>query len=122
MTDRLEPIHPFFAAAAAGTLLIRRCTGCDQHFGPEATLCPDCLTEQLEWVEASGRGTLFSFGVMHQPSPGFEVPYNIAVVELEEGPRLYSSVVGCRNEDLAVGMPLEVEFDAEHLPRFHPAR
>jgi len=80
-----------------------------------------------EWAKASGRGTLYSFGIMHQKFPGFaeDVPYNYAVVELEEGPRIVSNIVGIANEDLRVDMPLVACYDDvaddTTLVRFTPA-
>jgi uncharacterized OB-fold protein len=78
-------------------------------------------------VQASGRGTLRTFGVMHQKyHPAFapELPYNLAIVELEEGPRIVTNVIGAANEELRVGMPLVVEFERHAdsaVPKFRPA-
>jgi uncharacterized OB-fold protein len=86
-----------------------------------------CFAPGLAWVAASGAATLYSFTIVHQPYPGFEddVPYNVALVELAEGPRLLSSIVDCDNADLRVGMPLEVVFerwtDDVTLPKFRSA-
>ena len=94
---------------------------------PGSRACTECLSESLEWVPASGRATLFTFAVMHQRyHPGFfdEIPYNIAVVELEEGPRLNTNIIGVPNEGLRVGMPLVVSFEEVGegvvLPKFRP--
>jgi uncharacterized OB-fold protein len=122
-----DPAAPFFEAADRGVLLIRACRSCETSLGPDTRFCSECLAEELDWREASGRGTLFTFGVMHQKMPGFEdrVPYPIAVVELEEGPRIYSTVVDCDLSDLEVGMPLVVTFESQAgeppIPRFRPA-
>jgi hypothetical protein len=67
-----------------------------------------------EWVRVSGRGRVYTWVVIHQRyHPGFagELPYNVAIVELEEGPRLITNIVGCKNEDLRIGMEVEVIFD-----------
>ncbi len=108
--------------------MIQRCKGCGTHLYPGRQLCTECLGEALEWVQASGRGTLFTFGIMHQRyHPGFvdDLPYNVAVVELEEGPRLNTNIVGVENEALRVGMAVEVIFeeltDEISLPKFRPA-
>ena len=82
---------PFWEAAAEGRLLLMRCSGCGERRLPAGPACPFCLSEAYEWEEASGRGTVHTFGVMHQRyHPAFEpeLPYNLAIVELEEGPRL----------------------------------
>ena len=123
-----EESQPFFDAAKRGVLMVRRCSSCGTFQGPAAEICSECLRDDLAWVEVSGRGTLFTFGVMHQNyHPGFapEIPYNVGVVELEEGPRLNTNVVGVSNEELKVGMPLEVTFEdageGVMLPKFRPA-
>ncbi|MGI8550342.1 MAG: Zn-ribbon domain-containing OB-fold protein [Dehalococcoidia bacterium] len=120
--------RPFFDGARRGVLMIERCLECQVYLAPGSFVCSECLGDRLEWVQASGRGTLFTFAIMHQRyHPGFaaELPYNIAVVELEEGPRLNTSIVGVRNEDLRVGIPLLVTFEqlsAEvSLPKFRSA-
>ena len=76
--------------------------------------CIGCFSADLEWAPAGGRGTLYSFALMHQvydPAFADEVPYNIAVVELDEGVRMTANVVGCANEELRIGMPLVVTFE-----------
>ena len=84
-----------------------------------------CFSADLEWAPAGGRGALYSFALMHQvydPAFADEVPYNIAVVELDEGVRMTTNVVGCANEELWIGMPLEVTFehvsDEVAIPKF----
>jgi uncharacterized OB-fold protein len=127
MPESDEASEPFYESAARGVLLLRGCRACGAWLGPDARFCSECLSEDLDWKEASGRAVLFTFGIMHQQFPGFEndVPYNIAVVQLAEGPRMTSNVVGCSNDALAVGMPLKVVFEdagnGTPIPRFTPA-
>jgi uncharacterized OB-fold protein len=117
-TNRPAPIpdaasQPFFDAAAQGRLLIKHCPSCARYLAPAAEACDACHSRTLEWREASGRGTLYSFVIQHQVlHPGFagEVPYNVIVVELEEGPRLTSNYAG-DNADLRVDMALQVVFE-----------
>ncbi len=123
-----EATAPFFEAARRGVLLIQRCAACDVFLAPGTRACTECLAESLDWVEASGRGTLFTFGVMHQRyHPGFfdRLPYNVAEVELDEGPRVNTTIAGVANEELRVGMRVVVTFDAltddVAVPRFRPA-
>jgi uncharacterized protein len=118
---------PFFEGAARGKLMLMRCQGCGTHRYPARDRCPECWSTETEWVEASGRGTLFSWVVFHQVyHPAFRerVPYNVAMVELEEGPRIPTNLVECEPEQLRAGLPLEVTFEtvAEGiaLPRFRP--
>ena len=120
--------QPFFDACARGVLVIKRCRRCSTWNAPAAALCWSCVGEDLDWAEVSGRATLHTFGVVHQVShPGFreEVPYNIAVVELAEGPRMNSNIVDCEAGALVVGMALEVRFvelpNGVTIPKFAPA-
>lgn len=134
-TDIQKPIpqvddesRPYFEAAKRGELMIMRCKACGEANVPGAQSCYRCASFDLDWTKASGRGTLHTFGLMHQmyhPAWANEMPYNIAVVQLEEGPRITTNVVGCANEDLRVGMAVEVTFDPVSddvsLVRFRPA-
>lgn len=122
-----ELTEPFFAAGAEGRLLLAACDACGELRLPSSAVCPACLGEGFSWREASGRGTVHTFAVMHQryhPAWEPDLPYNIAVVELEEGPRMPANVVGVANEELAVGMAVEVVWQREGdapVPRFRPA-
>ena len=105
---------PFWEAARRRELVIQRCKGCGAYRFPARELCSRCLSRDSGWERVSGRGTLFSFAVMHQAAhPGFaaEVPYAVVTVELDEGARVLSNVVGCPPKDLRIGMPLEVVFE-----------
>ena len=127
-----EESRPFFAAASQGVLLVRRCDDCGTFMAPTGGIgtplrprCVRCFSAALAWAPAVGRGTLYSFALMHQvydPAFAHEVPYNIAVVELDEGVRLTTNVVGCANAELWIGMPLEVTFehvsDEVAIPKF----
>ena len=120
---------PFFEAARRHELVVQRCRGCGALRFPARDLCSRCLTRDAEWAPVSGRGTVFSFAIMHQVyHPGFAnaVPYVVVVVELEEGARLLSNVVDCPAREIAIGMPVEVVFEdvtAEvTLPKFRRRR
>lgn len=120
--------RPFFEAAQRDELVVPRCPACRAHVVPGSLACTECYHPDLEWVPASGRGTLFTFGIVHKlfhPAFAADLPYNVAVVELEEGPRINTNIVGVANEDLRVGMPVTVVFEAGEtgfkLPRFRPA-
>jgi uncharacterized OB-fold protein len=81
---------------------------------PARDICSRCLARESDWVPVSGRGAVFSFAIMHQVyHPGFadEVPYAVVVIELEEGARLVSNLVGCPPHEITVGMPVEVVFE-----------
>ena len=124
-----ERWQPFFDGTRNGQLMIQRCQGCETYHSPGTVRCTECWSESLEWVQASGQGTLFTYSVVHHaPHPAFrsEVPFVIAVVELEEGPRLNTNIVGGPNDQLQVGMPVQVAFEALSdeisIPKFHPAK
>jgi uncharacterized OB-fold protein len=123
-----EESRGFWEACARHELYFQRCRRCStQRFYPRA-VCPTCLSDAVQWVRASGRGTVWSFTVTHQnQAPGFreELPYVLAIVELAEGPRLVTNVVGCDPGAVRIGMPVEVVFEDVTpeitLPRFRPA-
>ena len=119
---------PFWEGAARGELRLQRCRGCDDTFFYPRASCPRCGSSEVEWFAASGRARLHTYLISHRPAPGFadQVPYAIAVVELEEGPRMMTNIVGVANtpEQLVLDMPLEVAFEArgdQQVPVFRPA-
>ncbi|NUR83192.1 MAG: Zn-ribbon domain-containing OB-fold protein [Nonomuraea sp.] len=119
--------QPFWDGAAAGELRIQRCTQCERHYFYPRPACPRCGSEQVEWVTASGRGTLYSYVINHGPAPGFEAPYVIAVVELEEGVRMMTNLVGVEPdpEQLPLDLPLRVTFEERgdvRVPMWEVAR
>jgi uncharacterized protein len=100
----------YWQSAADGQLVIQRCTTCGEfQFYPRA-LCVSCAGE-TEWVDASGRGTLYTYTIIRQNrSPAFAAlsPYAVGIVELEEGVRMMSNIVDCDVEQLSIGMALQV--------------
>lgn len=120
-----EITAPFFDGARAGKLMLQHCMGCDKWSFPVRERCPHCFEAKLEWRAASGRGTLYTFAIMHQVmNPGFAsaVPYNVSQVDLEEGVRMISNVIGVENAALRVGTKLEAVFedvgDNVSVPKF----
>ena len=118
---------PFWEAAIKHQLLIQKCRECGSYRFYPRSICPHCLSYEVDWVESSGRGQIYSFTVSYRArSAEFraDVPYNLAIVELEEGVRLMSNIVECKNTDLKIGMPVEVVFEDVTLeitiPRFKP--
>jgi uncharacterized OB-fold protein len=118
---------PFFDGARQGRLMLQCCSACGKWSFPVRERCPHCFAAKLEWRQASGRGTLYTFAIMHQVmNPGFAgaVPYNIAQIDLEEGVRMTSNVVGIPNNALKIGMKLEAIFEDVgqdvSLPKFRP--
>ncbi len=109
-----EENRGYWASAKAHRLAMQRCGSCGRFRFPITTFCPYCLGEQSEWTPVSGRATVYSFIIMHQVyDQRFkdDVPYNVTAVELEEGPRLYTNLVGIANDAIQVGMPVTVVYD-----------
>src|SRR6266849_81693 len=97
--------RPFWDAARRHELMMQKCPSCGFVRYPAARACPECLEINDEWVQLSGRGTIWSFGIYHHVfNQNFcdEIPYNVALVQLEEGPRLVTNIVGVPNADLRV--------------------
>jgi hypothetical protein len=96
----------FFDAANEGKLLIRRCLSCNEpHFFPR-TICPFCFSDNTEWEEVSGRGTIYSCSMLRRT----ETPYCIAYVTLEEGPTMLSNIVACDLDRVRIGDKVRVVF------------
>ena len=104
---RLDPeTKPFWDAASRGALLLKRCRTCGAtHYCPRP-LCPFCMGE-TEWIEASGKGEIYSFSIVRRGAP---VPYVIAYVTLAEGVTLMTNIVECDFADLRIGAPVTLAF------------
>lgn len=119
----------FWEGCQAGELRLQRCLACREAYFPPRPFCPHCASRDVEVFAASGRATLYSYVINHRPRPDIGTePYAIAVVELDEGPRLMTNVLNCPQtpDALQLDMPLQVLFRAESeeitLPYFEPAR
>jgi uncharacterized OB-fold protein len=116
----------FWTAADAGKLLLKRCSNCSATIWYPRTLCPECGSLQTEWFEGSGRGTIYSFTINHQGAGVYSgEPYVIAYVELDEGPRVLTNIVGIDPSRVTIGMTVQSVFDktgeGSALLRFIPA-
>ncbi len=121
-----EESQAFFDAAREHRLLIQRCTACGKHQFYPRKICVACGDPGVEWVQASGRGTVHTFTVVHRGIPGWVEggPYVAAIIDLEEGVRMTSNVVDCTPAHVRIGQPVEVTFVDEGtyvLPRFRLA-
>jgi uncharacterized OB-fold protein len=116
----------FWDGARAGQLLIQRCKSCGTLRHPPGPVCPECHSFEWDTLQSSGRGTVYSFVVMHYPEvPPFDHPNPIALIELEEGTRLISQLVGVAPGDVRIGQAVQVEFNTFNdgelvLPQFRP--
>ena len=117
----------FWDGTREGELRLQRCDDCGKVYFPPRPFCPGCASREVSVFKASGRGILYSYVINHRAAPGFEPPYSIAVVELDEGPRMMTNIVGTPQtpEALQLDMPVEVVFepvgDEITLPLFRPA-
>jgi uncharacterized OB-fold protein len=117
----------FFRAAANGELRLPRCRRCGAYAWPPTRRCRACGSDAIDWVVASGRGVVHTFTVVRQsPEPYFQakVPYVVAMIDLDEGPRLLSALVDCAVDAVRIGMSVAVAFidgdDRLGLPVFRP--
>ncbi|MDA1074406.1 MAG: Zn-ribbon domain-containing OB-fold protein [Proteobacteria bacterium] len=135
MSARLIPpsselTQPYWRAARADELAVQFCQHCDQHSFPPRAHCPQCGSAELEWRTVSGRGSVYTFTIAYRPPhPVFSehCPMVIAVIELEEGPRMISNIVGCDPATVEIGMAVQVAFEEIEdskvtLPVFTPVK
>ena len=118
---------PYWRAAREHRLEIQRCNVCGKFWFPPSQSCPHCLATDFAWTPVSGIGKVFSFVTYHRvyhPAFAKEVPYVVALVELAEGPRLLSNIVGVPPDAVTCEMPVKVTFDdfeeGVSVPKFAP--
>lgn len=123
---------PFWDAAAQQKLVMQRCHECNAWVWTPRPSCNECGSDKVEWTPMSGRGEVYSFTVIRQiagraASQAFQsdIPYVVAWVDLDEGPRMITNIIGCPVEDVAIGMKVAVVFEQASndvwLPKFKPA-
>jgi uncharacterized OB-fold protein len=116
----------FWDGTRAGELRLQRCAECQHAYFPPRPFCPKCSSRSVRVFKATGRGRLLSYVINQRPHPAWDGPYSIAIVELDEGPRMMSNIVGCPQtpEALVLDMPLMVTFEQVSeeiaLPLFKP--
>jgi uncharacterized protein len=105
--------RPYWEGLRQGELRIQRCNSCSKAVFYPRSICPHCHSDQLAWIVASGKGTIYSYTVVHQAFGPFaaDVPFVIAIVELEEGARMMSRIVDAPRERVAVGAAVRVTFE-----------
>ena len=116
--------QPYWDACRDGRLEVSTCESCDHLFLPPVPCCPSCGSTELSTRVVSGKGRVFSYVVYRRTyHPGLPAPYVVGLIELEEGPRLISNVVGCEPEEVEIDMPVRLRFEPAGdfmLPRFEP--
>lgn len=115
----------FWEATRRGVLSLQTCQACGHVRYPISHVCPRCLSERFDWKPVSGRGTVHSSVVFHQvyhPAFAAEVPYNVSLIQLDEGVRMFSNITGVAPSEVKVGAAVEVTFDSVTpdvtIPRF----
>jgi len=118
---------PYWEAAKQHKFQVPHCNACGKFWFPPSASCPHCLSTDYEWTQLSGKGKVYSFVSYHRawhPSYEGKTPYNVSLVDLDEGPRLISNVIGCPYDQVKIGMPVEVVYEDNEeytLPKFRPA-
>ncbi len=116
----------YWESAAEGVFLLPRCRDCDRFHHHPRRWYPYCWSTELDWDSPSGRGTVVTYSVVHQaPSPGFTVPYVLAVVRLDEGPQMMCNLVEVDPDEVRCELPVEITFEPRDelaVPQFRPNR
>jgi len=119
---------PYWEYAKKHELRMQKCTQCGYIRFPVNIVCPKCHSMEAEWTRLSGQGKVYSYVIYQQayhPSYKDDIPYAVAIIQLDEGPRMESNITGCQMEDIKIDMPVEVYFDDVtediSLPKFKPA-
>ncbi|MBL8531995.1 MAG: Zn-ribbon domain-containing OB-fold protein [Hyphomonadaceae bacterium] len=119
----------YWSAANDGRLILRACRTCGKPMFYPRGHCPACGSGDLEWREASGEGVVHACTIVHRaPDQAFRAraPYVIALVDLKEGPRMMANITDCPPEEVRIGMPVTVWFEARSetiaIPQFRPAQ
>ncbi len=125
---RTAASQPYWDAAHEGVLKIQECRACSRRQFYPRDLCHHCWSRELDWIVCSGRGVVHSYTVCHvAPHPDFasQLPLVIAIVDLQEGVRMTTNIIGCAAEVVHIGMPVEAVFekvtDTASLVKFRPA-
>lgn len=118
----------YWDGARKHTLLLQNCRACGHRWHPPTPICPQCQAKNYEWKPVSGRGTVYSYTIVHHPAHVAvqdKVPYLVALITLDEGPRVVANILDCPIEDVRIGMPVKLTFreiaPEVVLPQFVPA-
>jgi uncharacterized OB-fold protein len=126
----LPEVKPYWDGTAEGKLLLPKCLDCGSLIWFPRPFCPECASTRVEWIQASGRGTVYSYtinrrGVADMAAYRSAGVYVLAYVELEEGPRIMTNIVDCDPESVRVGQKVQLVFhdtgEGTALARFRPA-
>jgi uncharacterized OB-fold protein len=114
--------EPYFQAAGEGKLLLKKCNQCGQHHHYPRAMCPFCWRDKVEWVQSKGTGEIYTYTITRRGGP---VPYCIAYVQLDEGPRMMTNIVDTDLDTIKIGQKVKVVFKktegGQSVPCFAPA-
>ncbi len=117
----------FWAGCRRRELRLQRCAACKQYQFPPQSFCRHCSGDEVSWVATSGRGKVLSCTIVHwSPNPAYaaDAPYSLALIQLDEGPRLLTNIVGCQPGEVRIGTEVAVVFEQctpeIMLPKFRP--
>ena len=120
--------RPFWEGCRQGKLLLQYCDQCHRHQFYPRLYCMQCGSDKLQWAEASGRGRIYSYTIIHRnKTPEFvqDVPYNVAIIQLDEGPRMIANLVDCPTDGAHIDLPVVAVYDdvtpEVTLVKFRPA-
>ncbi|MDE3074773.1 MAG: Zn-ribbon domain-containing OB-fold protein [Chloroflexota bacterium] len=120
--------QPYWDGARQHKLMFQQCRACGTNWHPPMPICPECHSRDIGWIEAGGHGIVYSFTIVHHPThPAFQekVPYVVAIVQLDEGPRVVTNILNCDVHAVHGGMSVSVTYqdvtDSLSLPQFEPA-
>lgn len=119
----------YWDACKKHELVLPKCNDCGQLFFYPRALCPNCMSQNLDWVKVSGKGKVWTFSIHHMgPTSAYknEPPYVVALVETQEGPKIMTNIVDCKPQDVRIGTEVEVVFEdvtpEVTLPKFKPVK
>lgn len=113
LPDRPGPVAEFWKGVQQGKLLLQRCRACGHQWHPQADVCEQCRSVDVEWCESPGNGTLYTYTVVHHavhPVVRPWIPYTLCVVELDEGPRVLATLDPDEGRELAIGSRVKLGF------------
>ncbi|HCG91595.1 MAG TPA: hypothetical protein DEZ08_07140 [Dehalococcoidia bacterium] len=120
---------PFWDSCRKGELIIQQCSNCNEYQFYPRGICSNCWTNDVKWIHSTGKGKVWTYTVTYQNrTPGFaeDVPYVLALVELEEGVKMFTNIIACDPKEVRIGMEVEVTFVKANnfitIPYFQPIK
>lgn len=124
MPDFMKPEYnkankPFWEGLKEEKFLIQKCNDCNEIFFPSRILCPKCMSENIEYMESSGKGTLYAFTEVRAKTPGFKTPFIVGLIELEENPGRFFTRIVASYDSLKIGQRMKVKYVHQKMFSVH---